>query len=220
MLKDAPGGADVFNPYWQQDRQNEGCANAPEIRRRQLGSYLTERLGRVKYLMVGEALGYQGGHFSGIAMTSERLLLGGLTDRGVQPEHVFSSITPVRTSDPTIKPRGFTEPTATIVWSHFVSMKLDPREVIIWNAFPWHSFKPDRGMLSNRNPSDREIELGEPMLRRLIAITGIEHIVAVGNKAQHLLSVLGMDAPKVRHPANGGAPEFQRQFSAWIASCR
>src|SRR5881394_2574257 len=116
LLKKSPGGA-VFNPWWQVDKQNDVGCNAPAIRRKQLTAYFRKRLGKVKLVVIGEALGYRGGHFSGIPMTSERILLGKKKRSGVELEHVFSSIKPRRTSKPEKCPDGFSEPTATIVWS-------------------------------------------------------------------------------------------------------
>ncbi|HYY35911.1 MAG TPA: uracil-DNA glycosylase, partial [Candidatus Binatia bacterium] len=89
LLRKSPSGA-VFNPWWQVDKQNDAVHNAPSIRRRQLAAYLRKRLGKVKLAVIGEALGYRGGHFSGIPMTSERILLGKKGDDGIKPEHVFS----------------------------------------------------------------------------------------------------------------------------------
>src|SRR2546430_5441012 len=75
LLKKSPPGA-VFNPWWEIDEQNDFGWSAPAIRRNQLRAYLHKRLGNAKLAMIGEAVGYRGGHFSGIPMTSERLLLG------------------------------------------------------------------------------------------------------------------------------------------------
>src|SRR4051812_3420892 len=74
LLKASPSGP-VFNPWWQIDDENDLSANCPAIRRKHLTAYFRERLGNARLAIVGEALGYRGGHFSGIPMTSERMLL-------------------------------------------------------------------------------------------------------------------------------------------------
>ena len=219
-LKRSPDRDGVFNPWRDVDIEHEISDKGPAIRRRQYGIYLTERLNRAKYLLVGEAPGYQGGHFTGIPMTSERLLLGGLEARGVYPTHAFRSIEPQRTSKPEIRECGFSEPTCTIVWSRLIELGIDPYEVIIWNAYPWHSYNPSRGMLSNRTPGDREMLLGQPLLGRLLEITGVRHIVAVGRKSHDLLGEMGYRVERIRHPASGGAPAFKKQFAAWMESIR
>src|SRR5215475_15606743 len=90
LLKESPSAA-VFNPWWQIDKQNDIGRYAPAIRRRQLAAYLRERLGKPKLVVIGEALGYRGGHFSGIPMTSERILLGKKEIAGIRSEHVLTS---------------------------------------------------------------------------------------------------------------------------------
>lgn len=212
-LRNSPEGP-VFNPWWQNDPENDDYSNAAEIRRHQLEWYLSERLGRKPYLLLGEALGYQGGHFSGIAMTSERLLLGHLKKRGIKPEHVFIGLEPTRTSRESIRKDGFSEPTATIVWSHLLELGIDPFDFVIWNAFPWHPYNPAKGMLSNRTPTPLEFKPGLDILKNLIEIMQPEKIVAVGEKASLLLQDAGLAHAKVRHPANGGAGKFRDQFSA------
>ena len=75
LLKQSPPGA-VFNPWWQVDKQNDIGGKAPLSEENICGAYLRKRLGKAKLVVIGEALGYRGGHFSGIPMTSERILLG------------------------------------------------------------------------------------------------------------------------------------------------
>src|SRR6266700_5343147 len=75
LLKKSPSGP-VFNPWWEVDEQNDVSRDALAIRRKQLRAYLHKRLGKATLAVIGEAVGYRGGHFSGIPMTSERLLLG------------------------------------------------------------------------------------------------------------------------------------------------
>jgi hypothetical protein len=74
LLKTSPSDG-VFNPWWQIDEENDIGPHAPAIRRKHLAVYFRERLGKARLAIVGEALGYRGGHFSGIPMTSERMLL-------------------------------------------------------------------------------------------------------------------------------------------------
>lgn len=211
-LKDCPAG-DLFNPWWQRDEEHDDYNNSAEIRRHQLKFYLQERLEHTRFLLVGEALGYQGGHFSGIAMTSERLLLGHLQHKGLKPEFVFTTMQPARTSREDLKKDGFVEPTATIVWGHLIAAGLNPYHFAIWNAMPWHPFQPQKGMLSNRTPSDSEFAVGHKHLKTLIALLEPQTIVAVGEKAALQLEKLGIEHFKVRHPANGGAGKFREQFS-------
>lgn len=211
LLKQSPHGA-VFNPWWQVDRQNDISRNAPAIRRRQLAAYLRNRLGMVRLVVIGEALGYRGGHFSGIAMTSERMLLGKKKDSGIEPEHVFCGIKPQRTSKPRKCPEGFSEPTATIVWTTLLRLGVKPEEFVLWNAFPWHSFDPRRGLLSNRMPNKSEQATGLSVLHALLNLFPCEEIVALGNIAASQLKELNVETHQVRHPASGGAKLFRQQI--------
>jgi len=211
-LKQNPVGSGIFNPWYDVDPQNDCNRRGPQIRRTQLAAYLGERIGCCGTLLVGEALGYQGGHFTGIAMTSERILLGGQLKRGIFPRHVFTSVEPQRTSSAEIKPMGFSEPTATIVWGHLIASGLDSRQLVLWNAFPWHPYKPQKGMLSNRTPTDTELNAGINILEQLLTMTGKVKVIAVGEKSQVSMQQAGIEAIKVRHPAYGGASKFKHQF--------
>jgi hypothetical protein len=211
-LKAAPAN-NVFNPWWQNDTNNDADENGPRIRRRQLASYLNERVGRTKYLLVAEALGYQGGHFTGIPMTSERILLGHSAQ--VEPDQVIQ-IRPARTSKDELKALGFCEPTATIVWGHIIAQGINTRDVLLWNAFPWHPYRPAHGYLSNRTPFDEEMARGRKILANLIELFRPQQTFALGKKAETQLRGLGRDALSLRHPAYGGAGQFRDQFDAFL----
>jgi len=211
LLKQSPAGA-VFNPWWEIDKRNDVGQNAPAIRRRQLAAYLRERLGKATLAVIGEALGYRGGHFTGIPMTSERILLGKMPDNGIRPNQVFSSVKAQRTSKREQCINGFSEPTATIVWSSLLKLGLKSDEFVLWNAFPWHSFDPRRGLLSNRMPNKSEQAAGLSVLKAFLKLFPRNHLVALGKIAGAQLEELNVNAHCIRHPASGGAKLFRLQI--------
>jgi uracil-DNA glycosylase len=219
LLSKSPHGP-VFNPWWQVDKRNDIGRTAPAIRRKQLAAYLRKRLGKIKLVVIGEALGYRGGHFSGIPMTSERILLGKKKADGIKPEYVFSSIKPRRTSKPRKRPYGFSEPTATIVWTTLLRLGLKPEQLVLWNAFPWHSFNPRRGMLSNRMPNKSERATGLSVLKAFLDLFPCNEIVALGNIAASQLKELNSEVHQVRHPASGGAKLFRQQIGGIVQKMR
>ncbi len=230
LLRHSPAGA-VFNPWWQFDAQNDGKPSSPGIRRKQLGAYLQQRVGKARFVIIGEALGYRGGHFSGIPMTSERMLLAkqanivaALYERrnlrhlighgGHRPPlQILQDFKPQRTSKPKIYPAGFSEPTATIVWGALLKLGLLPTEFVLWNAFPWHSFDLLRGVLSNRTPINSERAAGLPVLKVFLELFPCDQVVALGKIAIAQLEQLGVVAHCVRHPASGGAKLFRQQIA-------
>ncbi|NLM16225.1 MAG: uracil-DNA glycosylase [Candidatus Riflebacteria bacterium] len=214
LLKKAPKG-DVFNPWFDQDKENDYYTNAPEIRRHQMRAFLSERVSPqgIKALLLGEAIGYQGGHFSGIPMVSERILLGHQSKKGILPEHVFQTLMPSATSIRGIEANGFNEPTATIVWEYLVNAGVNTYDYAIWNSFPWHPYNPKKGILSNRTPTKSELEAGHEVLKNILKLLKPKKIIAVGKKASEQLEIFGLEHFCVRHPANGGATEFRKQMS-------
>jgi uracil-DNA glycosylase len=232
LLKDSPSGA-VFNPWWQVDEENDIGPDSPAIRRKNLAAYFRERLGKTRLAIVGEALGYRGGHFSGIPMTSERMLLGkqaaivaALNERrnrdakfknGGHPDksglQILSGFKPHRTSKPGVCSSGFSESTATIVWGALLGIGVLPNEFVLWNAFPWHSFDPHRGLLSNRMPNKSEQLSGRPIMNAFLELFHCKEIVALGKIAAAQLERLGFNPYCVRHPASGGAKLFRQQIA-------
>ena len=205
LLKKSPSDA-VFNPWWGNDEENDVSPHSPAIRRKHLSVYFHERLGKPRLAIIGEALGYRGGHFSGIPMTSERMLLR-------KQQHIVAGIKPRCTSKPSVCPEGFSEPTATIVWGALLKIGVVPDEFVLWNAFPWHSFDPRRGLLSNRRPNKSEQLSGRLALKDFLELFPCEQIVALGKIAGSQLEQLGVHAHCVRHPASGGAKLFRQQIA-------
>lgn len=205
-----PAPKQVFNPWVEVDKENDIDKTAPEKRVLNLKCYLQERT-NAEYLLLAEALGYQGGHFTGIPMTSERIILGHKREQGINPDHVCRS--PLyRTSNTKKHKDGFNEPTATIVWEKLINEGLDTRNFVLWNAFPWHPYKNSKGLLSNRTPTNNEMIEGLSVLEALLQAFNFKKIIALGNKADGSLRGMGIKAEKVRHPAMGGAERFREQF--------
>jgi hypothetical protein len=217
LLKNSPSGV-VFNPWWEVDEQNDIGRNAPAIRRHQLRAYLQKRVGKVNVTIIGEAVGYRGGHFSGIPMTSERLLLGRSKTVHIKPRDFFSDVKPRRTSKPEKYPDGFSEPTATIVWGALLRLGIKPEQFVLWNAFPWHSFDSRRGLLSNRIPNKSERAAGLPVLKAFLELFPCDQVVALGKIAAAQMEELNLNAHRVRHPASGGATLFRTQIAKILPS--
>ncbi len=213
LLTATPPFEGVFNPWADVDRENDMGPDCPEIRRRHLARYLECRIGKAFYLLVGEAVGYQGGHFSGIPMTSERILLGFHGSRGIRPDHVVPGLDPQRTSKPEKMPRGFSEPTATIVWEAVLRSGCQSTDFVLWNAFPWHPFNPKRGILSNRKPKEKEMIYGTEAGMSFLELFPDAIVIAVGKVSAQWFDSLQVAHYSVRHPTQGGARQFRSQLS-------
>lgn len=183
--------ANVFNQYSYDFLENA-------VRRHNLGLYLA-RMREVNpgTLLVAEAPGYRGMRLTGVPFTSPSLVRAGLDEfqlfgeaRGYQSPAEHAHIKK--------------EQSGTIVWQTLRDAKSLP---LIWNAFPFHPHLPGKP-LSNRTPTAKELEMGLPFLRDMIALFEIHEVVAIGNKAFDSLTRLGFACQKVRHPAQSGKNQF------------
>lgn len=179
----------AFNQYAGDD----GAVRLANLRR-----YLEERAG-ADVVALGEAAGYQGMRWSGIAFTSERDLL-----RWGPPYRT--------TSD---RPNGWSEPSGTIVHRVLDGLGAE-RRVVLWNTVPHHPHHSGRP-LSNRRPTVSEVAAGAVFAERLLELLHPRLIVAVGRIAE---SVAGERAVYVRHPANGGGAAFAAGITAVLDAAR
>ncbi len=109
------------------------------------------------------------------------------------------------TSERQLTGSGPAEATATIV--HRVLARLGVEdEVLLWNVVPTH---PGTAT-SNRRPTRAEVEAACPFLSEM---TAGRRTIAVGRLAAAVL-----DAPYVRHPAHGGAAEFEEGLERAFAT--
>ncbi len=211
-LEHYPPMVHVFNPWRDVDLTYDCAPDAAHIRRAQLTAYLSERLETVKTVLIAEAPGYQGARFSGMAMTSERILLG--RHAAVRPEHVFAGAA-IRTSrsDTTRGgDQGMNEPTATVVWSHLLQAGFDARSFVLWNTFAFHPYHASEPM-SNRTPTPSEVTQAASMLHQFLALFPSATVIALGRIAERTLNELGIAAMAVRHPSMGGAAQFRAQMA-------
>jgi uracil-DNA glycosylase len=165
------------------------------IRRENLRLYL-EQIGEPRMLLVGEAPSHRGGRLTGIAFTSEQIMLCGIDGRFLGENRGYRKATP--------GPKRSTEASATMVWATI--KHIDPLP-LLWNAFPFHPFVTGNPF-SNRIPSAEELLLGAPFSESLMTLFPIEVVVAIGNFAERSLTRLGIAHTKVRHPSQGGKRKF------------
>lgn len=183
----------TFNQY--AEAGPDDVPGAAAIRLENLRAYLAERPG-ADVVCLGEAGGYQGMRWSGIAFTSERDLLRWGA--------------PYRT---TCAARTWSEPSGTIVHRVLAELGAEHR-VILWNTVPTHPHRPGEP-LSNRRPTIAEVEAGAPLAMRLVELVRPRTVVAVGRIAE---SVLPAGTAYVRHPANAGGPAFREGMRAILAA--
>jgi hypothetical protein len=175
---------------------------AAALRRANLVQYLVERTHERPVVLAGEAMGYAGGRFSGIAFTAERTLL-----EWGEPYALTS-----------FRPEGFKEMSGSIVHGLLGELGVEQR-VLLWNTVPAHPHPAGRP-LGNRAPTVPERLAGGAVLGALLEAVQPLAVVPVGRIAERSLAELGVGSlPSVRHPAQGGATQFRAQARAALEAC-
>jgi hypothetical protein len=111
------------------------------------------------------------------------------------------------TSERQLTGAGPAEASATIV--HRVLRELEVEDdVLLWNVVPTHPHEPGHPG-TNRRPTRAEVACSLCFLERL---AHGRRMIAVGRFAEVVTG-----APHVRHPAHGGAAEFERGLGSLLA---
>jgi len=199
--------APVYNP-WTMTR-SDGLS-FPEARWERLRAHFDVV---PKFLLVGEAPGYQGCAVTGVPFTSERQICSGEIPRIEATARLTTRRLP------------YSEPSATIMWGILKELEIAERTVM-WNAFPWHPHKLDAPM-TNRTPTNWECaHYGKPILTGILnaclTVNPECKIIAVGRYAEAYVAAatvtsiqgggLAARIERVRHPSMGGAQEFRAQM--------
>jgi uracil-DNA glycosylase len=156
-------------------------------------------------LLIGEAPGYQGTRRTGVPFASEHIITGGM------PEVGFFRNTEgfMRAYD---GDRIYKEPTSTIMWRKISKYDKLP---LLWAVYPLHPHQAGNTE-SNRTPTRSEVVAMKSHLQKLIHIIQPKTVLALGNTAKTTLDDLGIATQKLRHPARGGGPVFERQLDMFM----
>lgn len=166
-----------------------------------------------QHLLIGEAPGYRGCRLTGIpfvspAVLAERLIsshqLSIISQLSPEINHTFQAVAEW--------PHVQREASATIVWRTIGQWQPLP---LLWNIFPFHPHKAGT-LQSNRTPTKQEIEAGRPFLQSLLTLFPQITLIAVGKKAAAALTRWEFEHTAVRHPAHGGAKQFQAALTDQI----
>ena len=219
ILAAGPGDRSlVFNPWRDHDERDRSPRRAaPEQRLNNMDAYLQAREHSARVVLLGEAPSHRGCRFTGIAFCSEVELVH-------KKDLVAREALALTSAQAATKPMR--ERSAAVIWDELDRAGC-AREVVLWNAFPWHPFRlaadeaGPSGPSSNRKPRLVEVEQGRAALDALLScFTHDLAIFAVGKVAEDALR--RWDEARctgyIRHPAQGGESRFRAQFRDAIAA--
>ena len=168
-----------------------------------MAAYLQALEKSARVLLLGEAPSHRGCRFSGIAFCSEVELVHKRDLVARAP----LALTSVHSHEKPMRERS-----AAVIWDE-IDRAGCAREVVLWNAFPWHPH--GEAVTSNRKPKLTEVAQGKKALEALLSCFSYKlSIFAVGKVAEDALRRWGQIecAGYIRHPAQGGEGKFRSQF--------
>ncbi len=186
------------------DVENFYAAERTNLQRYNLEAYLLQMAKlRPDTLLVGEAPGHNGCARTGVPFSSEKLLR-----EGVMEGRLYGEKNGYRVRFGS----AVHEQSAAAMWEVLSEVGRIP---LIWNAYPFHPHRKGEP-LSNRKPKASELQTGMTFLAELMEIFGITRVIAIGNAASEVLTKMGIEHAKVRHPAHGGRTAFKAGIKALL----
>jgi len=186
----------VFNPYTDKCHESD-LQDGPEIRRKNLLTYMKAVEGNVKSIWFGRDLGYRGGRRTGLALTDEHHL------------NAFSNCYGGIAVSQATRGTPMSERTATVTWRMIDQLGAPP---FLWNIFPFHPHERDKPM-TNRCHTSAELNHCEPLIDMLMEWIQPTTVIAIGKDAYKGLVRSGYSCTYVRHPSYGGQSEFIQGIS-------
>ena len=195
----------VFNPWRDfDDRDAAPRRESPRVRRENMRAYLESRERSARVLLLGEAPSHRGCRFTGIAFCSEVELVH---------KRDLVARTPLPLTSPNAHAKPMRERSAAVIWDELERGGC-AREVVLWNAFPWHPHGLEANT-TNRKPRLPEVQQGRDAFEALMGcFTHRLCVLAVGKVAEDALARWGGPecAGYIRHPAQGGEAKFRAGF--------
>ena len=186
----------IFNP-WAEFDESDISSEAPKIRAKNLKKYLLNHK-NATYVLIAESPS-TGARYSGIAMTSEKVINANDLDYG------YSS-TKSKTG------KYVYELTAKKVWDEILLKK---ENFVMWNAFAFNIHEKEGRWFEN--PTNEELEQNLDLLNSFLSLFEGAKIITVGATAKNALQILNFsDFESIRHPSNDFKKEFPEQFKKYI----
>ena len=196
----------LFNQYRDTDGRLD-LHNADKLRKRNLWSYLESHSERPSVLIVGEAAGPWGCRFSGVPFTGEKQLSDGhsLPFAGHRTSR-DNPLLKVRKSPP------YVSQSAKIFWD---TIRPFHPEFFVWDCVPFHPHNLGE-IMSIRTPTSKEVDSFSEILRSIKRIIDPTYVLALGRKAQNVLSRIGEESKYIPHPSHGGANKFRAEIEGFF----
>lgn len=198
----------VFNPWADHDERDRVPRRAaPGQRLQNIAAYVDARHATARVLLLGEAPSHRGCRFSGIPFCSE-----------VELTHKAAMVARAPLALTSAGEKPMSERSAAIVWDE-LQRAACAREVVLWNAFPWHPYSDV--VASNRKPRPAEVKQGRPAFEALLrCFTHPLDVFAIGKVAEAALATWEgfRCAGYLRHPSMGGESRFRAHFRQQVVA--